>query len=75
MGKLTTCSARYSRGYMTRFVVVPSHVNENADNPRILSAALASGLYPKILSIDPASGLRTVSNQQPVSIVSLKVWR
>lgn len=65
-----TSSARYSRGFKTRFVSVPDHLNENANNERILGAALASGLYPKILSIDAAGGLRTVSNQQPVSIVS-----
>jgi ATP-dependent RNA helicase DHX29 len=60
--------ARYSRGFKTRFVNVPAHLNENAANERILAASLASGLYPKILTIDPAGGLRTISNQQPVSI-------
>ncbi|BEJ01119.1 hypothetical protein CcaverHIS631_0509760 [Cutaneotrichosporon cavernicola] len=60
--------ARYSRGFKTRFVTVPPQLNENAANERILSAALASGLYPKILTLDAAGGLRTISNQQPVSI-------
>lgn len=35
----------------------------------MISAALAAGLFPKILSIDPLNGqLRTFSNNQPASI-------
>lgn len=35
----------------------------------MISAALATGLFPKVLSIDPSSGqLRTFSNNQPASI-------
>lgn len=35
----------------------------------MLSAALAAGLFPKLLSIDPLTGqLRTYSNNQPASI-------
>lgn len=35
----------------------------------MISAALAAGLFPKILSVDPQNGsLRTFSNNQPASI-------
>ena len=61
--------ARFSRGVRTRFVTVPPELNVNADNAHILGGALASGFYPKILSLD-AGGLKTIINQQPVAIVS-----
>lgn len=67
---LTLLRARYSRCFRTRFVSVPSEVNVNAEKTHILEAALASGLYPKILTLDNG-GLRTISNQQPVSIVRI----
>ncbi|CAK9781148.1 P-loop containing nucleoside triphosphate hydrolase protein [Cutaneotrichosporon oleaginosum] len=60
--------ARYSRGFKTRFVDVPPHLNKNSADERILGAALTSGLYPKILTIEASGSLRTISNQQPVSI-------
>lgn len=65
-----TNRARYSRGFYTTFAQVPSELNANANNTPILEAALASGLYPKVLSMDAAGGLRTLTNQQPVSFVS-----
>lgn len=59
--------ARYSRG-RTRFVTVPPESDVYSGNVHLLNAALAGGLYPKLLSIDPSSGaLKTVSNNQPVS--------
>lgn len=64
--------ARYSRAFKTRFVSVPPQFNDNAEDLHILGAALASGLYPKILSIDANGGLKTITNQQPTSIVSLE---
>ncbi len=46
-------------------------MNVNADNLPVLSAALAAGLYPKLLSLDVGSGgLKTITNQQPAAIVS-----
>lgn len=73
MGKRTknanSCRARYSRGGRTRFVTVPSELNTNAQNVRIIEAALAAGLYPKILTIDASGTLRSLSNQQTVAIV------
>ena len=62
-------NSRYSRGVRTRFVSIPPELNIHADNAQILSGALAAGLYPKILSLD-GNGMRTLINQQPVSIVS-----
>jgi ATP-dependent RNA helicase DHX29 len=50
-------------------VTIPPAFDVNSEDPHMLSAALASGLFPKILSIDPASGqLKTFSNSQPASI-------
>ena len=63
-----THRARYSRGNRTRFVPVPSEYDANSENITILNAALAAGMYPKILTLN-ASGLQTITNQQPVSIV------
>ena len=59
--------ARYSRG-RARFVTVPPESDACSGNVHLLNAALAAGLYPKILSIDPSNGsLKTVSNNQSVS--------
>lgn len=69
-GKIDIVRARYNRGFRTRFVTVPPEYNTNAKNTQILGAALAAGLYPKLLVIDPAGGMRTVTNQQAVAIVS-----
>ena len=63
-------SARFSRNsFRTRFVAVPQALNVNANSLPIVSAALASGLYPKILSI-VSNELHTITNNQPVAIVS-----
>lgn len=62
--------ARYSRGFRTRFVNVPYELNVNAEDVQILGASLVAGLYPKVISMDPSGGLKTIINQQPVSIVS-----
>ena len=48
---------------------VPSEYDINSSNTTLLNAALVAGLYPKILSIDPATGqLRTVLNSQLVAV-------
>ncbi|WVR06931.1 hypothetical protein IAU60_003967 [Kwoniella sp. DSM 27419] len=62
--------ARFSRGVRTRFVTVPAEMNVNAQDVQVLGAALAAGLYPKLLSLDatPGGGLKTLINQQPVAI-------
>jgi len=51
-------------------VSVPTEYDVNSDNVTILNAALAAGMYPKILTLN-ASGLQTITNQQPVSMVSI----
>ena len=66
---LTSSRARFSRGVRTRFVAVPSELNVNAENPQILGAALAAGLYPKLISLDASGGMKTIINQQAVAIV------
>lgn len=50
---------------------VPQESSTNAENLHVLGAALVAGLYPKILTFDASGGLRTITNQQPVSAVSL----
>lgn len=68
--KLIQRRARNGRGSRTRFVMVPAEYDVNAENPHILSAALATGLYPKLLNLN-VNGLQTITSQQPVSMVSL----
>ncbi|KAF4623096.1 hypothetical protein D9613_001917 [Agrocybe pediades] len=56
--------ARYTRN-RTRFVEVPRDLDVNSDNPAIIHAALAGGLYPKMLAIDNKNGqMRTITNNQ-----------
>ena len=59
--------ARYGRN-RTRFVTVPPDLDVNAGNPSVVHAALAAGLYPKILSVDPIRNeMKTIGNNQPAS--------
>lgn len=58
--------ARYGR-QKTRFVNVPAELDRNSNDHALLNAALIAGLYPKVLTIDPMIGLRTMTNNQPVS--------
>ncbi|KAI0335964.1 P-loop containing nucleoside triphosphate hydrolase protein [Cubamyces sp. BRFM 1775] len=59
--------ARYGRS-KTRFVMVPDDLDVNSGNAAIVHAALAAGLYPKILTVDPMKGeMRTITNNQPAS--------
>jgi ATP-dependent RNA helicase DHX29 len=69
--KQAISQARYSRGVRTKFVTIPTELNVNAENAQVLGAALAAGLYPKLINLDSAGGLKTIINQQPVAIVSL----
>ncbi|KAL1693102.1 P-loop containing nucleoside triphosphate hydrolase protein [Schizophyllum commune] len=56
--------SRYTRS-RTRFVNVPSQFDVNSDNAFLVNAALAAGLYPKLLSVDRGSGaMRTITNNQ-----------
>lgn len=58
---------RYSRN-RNRFVTVPPELDCNSSNHALLNAALAAGLYPKILVVDPINGqMRTILNNQQVS--------
>jgi hypothetical protein len=50
-------------------VTVPHEYNVNGENVNIINAALAAGLYPKLLNLN-ANGLQTITNQQPVAMVS-----
>jgi len=59
--------ARYARN-KTRFVDIPAEYDRSSKDNSLINAALIAGLYPKVLTIDPASGqMRTVTNNQPVS--------
>ena len=46
---------------------VPPEYDSNSGNHFLLEAALAAGMYPKILAIDPIDrkSIKTVSNGQP----------
>lgn len=39
-----------------------------APHVHTINAALAAGLYPKLLSLESSGELKTISNQQPISI-------
>jgi len=55
--------ARYQRSNKVRFMPVPAAYDENGANWDAVHAALAAGLYPKLLSIDSNTGaLRTLGN-------------
>ncbi|KDR85121.1 hypothetical protein GALMADRAFT_131855 [Galerina marginata CBS 339.88] len=59
--------ARYVRN-RTRFAPIPVELDVNSNKPALIHAALAAGLYPKILSIDPKGGhMRTITNNQHAS--------
>jgi hypothetical protein len=46
-------------------------LNVNADDGAMVNAALAAGLYPKLLVIDLSNGgLKTLTNNQAISVVS-----
>jgi ATP-dependent RNA helicase DHX29 len=46
-------------------------LNVNADDGAMVNAALAAGLYPKLLVVDLSTGgLKTLTNNQAISVVS-----
>lgn len=61
--------ARYRKGFRTVFVPVSSELNENAEDEYMVNAALVAGLYPKILIAEGGNGLKTLGNNQAISIV------
>lgn len=49
-------------------MLLPPEFDIHSENNALINAALAAGLYPKILRIDPVNGqLSTVTNSQAVS--------
>ena len=59
-------AANYHR---PRFAPVPAELNENSSSIAMIHAAIATGLYPKLLQIDGKSyQLKTIGNNQPASI-------
>ncbi|KAJ9092668.1 hypothetical protein QFC21_006733 [Naganishia friedmannii] len=60
--------ARYRKGFRTSFVTIPNELNENAEDENMLNAALVAGLYPKILIVEGGNGLKTLGNNQSISI-------
>jgi len=47
---------------------LPPELDLYSENVALINAALAAGLYPKILSVDPAQGLlQTVTNNRAVA--------
>ncbi|KDQ19932.1 hypothetical protein BOTBODRAFT_125441 [Botryobasidium botryosum FD-172 SS1] len=52
--------ARYSRGNRTRFIYLPSELDQSPSDNVMLNAALAAGLYPRVLSL--RNGIQTMNN-------------
>ncbi|TFY83774.1 hypothetical protein EWM64_g246 [Hericium alpestre] len=55
--------ARYGRS-RGKNLAVPSQYDVNSTNPALINAALAAGMYPKILTIDSNGSMHTISNNQ-----------
>ncbi|CAE6501779.1 unnamed protein product [Rhizoctonia solani] len=52
----------------TKFMELPASLNSPDANVGLVQAALTSGMYPQIISIDPTSGqMQTISNNRPVA--------
>jgi hypothetical protein len=66
---ILTFRARYRKGFRTVFVPISSELNENAEDEYMVNAALVAGLYPKILIAEGGNGLKTLGNNQAISIV------
>ena len=59
---------RYGRTRATKFISIPTELDCNSYNVHIVNAALGSGLYPKLLHVNPSTGqLTTISNNQSVA--------
>ncbi|KAF8337940.1 P-loop containing nucleoside triphosphate hydrolase protein [Cantharellus anzutake] len=58
---------RSSRGRI-KFLQVPEELDRNSCDDNVVKAALAAGLYPKLLVVEESTGqLRTLTNNQSVS--------
>ncbi|CAE6476966.1 unnamed protein product [Rhizoctonia solani] len=52
----------------TKFMELPASLSSPDANVGLVQAALTSGMYPQIISIDPTSGqMQTISNNRPVA--------
>lgn len=64
--------ARTGNRNNVRFVTVPPEYDINSSNPALVNAALAAGLYPKLLSIATAKDGKdkfvTITNNQAVAL-------
>lgn len=52
---------------------ISNELNENAEDENMINAALVAGLYPKVLVVEGGSGLKTLGNNQAISVVSGKM--
>lgn len=67
--KKTILNIRYRSGRGIKLMETPEALDVNGNSIAALHAALAAGLYPKLLTIDARSGqLRTLGNNQPASV-------
>lgn len=67
--KQSILSIRYRGGRGIKLMETPAALDVNGNSIAVVHAALAAGLYPKLLSVDSRSGqLRTLGNNQPASI-------
>ena len=55
---------RYGRT-KTKFIIVPNELDTNSSNTPLVNAALAAGLYPKIILFSGGKWV-TLANNQPV---------
>lgn len=49
-----------------RFLQIPPTLDNNSHDPKIVSAVLASAMYPKLLVLE--GGMRTLANNAPAAI-------
>jgi ATP-dependent RNA helicase DHX29 len=67
--KIVGTRYRSGGGSQVRLMETPASLDSNGHSIAVLHAALAVGLYPKLLAIDPRSyQIRTIGNNQPAAI-------
>ncbi|CAO1617715.1 unnamed protein product [Sympodiomycopsis kandeliae] len=67
--KQTLLNIRYRSGGGIKLMDTPKELDVNGNSITVLHTALAIGLYPKVISIEPRTyQLRTIGNNQPTSI-------
>ncbi|KAG8927158.1 hypothetical protein FRC02_008427 [Tulasnella sp. 418] len=54
------------RSKKANFLHIPPGLDVASGDSAMVNVALGAGLYPKIISIDPVNGLKTISNNQNV---------